>query len=547
MGELTLVLGGQKAGKSTVAARLAEAARAPVAVVAPAAVEDEEMAERVRRHRADRPPRWRTLETFDLSAGLRDAGPETCVVVDALDTWLAHAMGEAGLLTDADVAPLGEDGNAAFRSVLDELAAFASATAERPGPTIVVAGQPGLGLHAIGAASRRYADLHGLALQRLGQTARRMLLVTAGRVTELEPPPAASAVAPVPGTSPDLRALLDGIAAVDARAAARARRRQHALAKPPGSLGQLEAVGEQLAAITGVCPPPVPSHPALLLAAGDHGVHEEGVSVWPQEVTRSVAAAACAGNATSAVLADSLGARRVVLDVGVRGELADHPLLLRRRVRDGSRNLAQEDALTAEEVEDALRSGAATADALIADGADLLVLGEMGIANTTPSACVIAACTGADAQAVTGAGAGSDAPTVARKTAVVQRGLARLGSGRSPLAVLAGVGGLEHAALVGAVLAGAGRRVPVLLDGVTTNAAALVAVALAPSAGGYLLAGHRSAEPGADVALGHLDLEPLLDLGQRLGEGSGALLAVPLVQAAARVLNEVALLSDLTE
>jgi adenosyl cobinamide kinase/adenosyl cobinamide phosphate guanylyltransferase len=184
VGRLTLVVGGQKSGKSSTAARLAAATGRPVVVVTPAEASDDEMAERIARHRRDRPPTWATVETFDLVAALADAQDDACVIVDAFDTWLAHAMNAADLWTDDDVAALGEQGQAAAESVLDVVRAIADAVSDRAGETIVVAGQPGFGLHPMNANGRRYTDLHGLSLQRLGATAR-VLLVVAGRAVEL--------------------------------------------------------------------------------------------------------------------------------------------------------------------------------------------------------------------------------------------------------------------------------------------------------------------------------------------------------------------------
>jgi nicotinate-nucleotide--dimethylbenzimidazole phosphoribosyltransferase len=240
-----------------------------------------------------------------------------------------------------------------------------------------------------------------------------------------------------------------------------------------------------------------------------------------------------------------VGATTTVLDVGVIGDLADHPTLHRAPIQPGTADLMVEPAMTDADTEAAVLAGASAVAGLVADGADLIVLGEVGIANTTPSACLIAAMTGADPEDITGRGAAADDATYAHKIEVVAKALVRHGDSRDPLDVLASLGGLEHAALVGACLAGAAHRVPVILDGVTTNAAALIAAALCPTVVGYLVAGHASTEPGARRALEHLDLDPLLDLDMRLGEGTGGLLAVPLVQTAARVMNETAMLADL--
>lgn len=341
-----------------------------------------------------------------------------------------------------------------------------------------------------------------------------------------------------------LAALRTRVRPVDAAAAEAARTRNASLAKPPGSLGQLEDVATQLAAVAGRCPPPALQRPALVVAAGDHGVHRQGVTPWPQALTRRIVDAVCAGAATSAVLAAQVGAEIVVLDVGVAEAPRVHPRLRDRAARRVTGDLMVEAAMTADEATAALRAGADVAEELVDAGADLLVTGEMGVANTTAAAALTAAYTGAGAGQVTGRGAGIDNATLAHKTTVVERALARHGRERDPLRILASLGGLEHAALAGVMLAGAARRVPVLLDGVSTAAAALAAVALCPAVRGYLLAGHRSCEPAATVALTHLALCPLLDLQLRLGEGTGALQAVPLVQSAARVLRDVATLGD---
>jgi nicotinate-nucleotide--dimethylbenzimidazole phosphoribosyltransferase len=328
---------------------------------------------------------------------------------------------------------------------------------------------------------------------------------------------------------------------VDQGAAAAARARQRQLTKPPGSLGRLEELGVRLAAIAAACPPPVPARPVVVVAAGDHGVLDRGVSPWPREVTAAMVGAFCAGRAAVNQLAAVVGAEVVVLDVGVAAELPAHPLLVPARVRPGTADLAAGPAMAREQAAEALLAGAAVAGEQAAAGADLLVTGDMGIGNTTPAACLIAAFTGAPAARVTGRGTGIDDATLQLKVRVVEAALARHAPDPGdPLGTLAAVGGLEHAALAGLILAGAARRLPVLLDGVSACAAALAAVALAPAAAGHLVAGHRSVEPGAGVALERLGLVPLLDLGMRLGEGTGALLAVPLVRAAAAALAGMA-------
>jgi nicotinate-nucleotide--dimethylbenzimidazole phosphoribosyltransferase len=324
--------------------------------------------------------------------------------------------------------------------------------------------------------------------------------------------------------------------------AARAARELHArLTKPAGSLGELEDLSVRLAALAGTCPPPLPDPAAVAVFAGDHGVHAQRVTPWPQEVTAQMVANFLAGGAVVNAFARQTGAAVTVVDVGVAATLEPAEGLLIRKVRAGTRDFTREPALTRDEAAAALEVGISVAGELIDGGARVLLTGDMGIANTTPSAALIAAFTGRDPADVTGRGTGVDDETYARKVGVVRAALARhTPRADDPLGALAAVGGLEHAAVAGYILGAAARRVPVILDGVIAASAALVAAALAPDAVAAMVAGHRSAEPGATVALAHLGLAPLVDLGLRLGEGTGALLALPIVASAVRVLHEVA-------
>jgi nicotinate-nucleotide--dimethylbenzimidazole phosphoribosyltransferase len=275
--------------------------------------------------------------------------------------------------------------------------------------------------------------------------------------------------------------------------------------------------------------------------AADHGVHAQGVTPWPQEVTTQMVANFLAGGAVVNAIAAQAGAEVCVVDVGVAAEVPAAPGLLPRKVRPGTADMTTGPAMTRAEAELAVEVGIETARDLVAAGNRCLVTGDMGIANTTASAALAAVFTGAGAAEVTGRGTGVDDETLARKVEVVRRALERHQPDPSdPLGVLAAVGGLEHAALAGFMLGGAALRVPVVLDGVIACSAALVARALAPDVVTCLVAGHLSTEPGAARALAALGLRPLLDLDMRLGEGSGAVLALPVVQAAARVLRDVA-------
>ena len=354
-------------------------------------------------------------------------------------------------------------------------------------------------------------------------------------------------------TTSILESTIAAVRPADQQAMAAARDLQGRLTKPAGSLGDLEDLSVRLAGLAGVCPPPLPQPAVVAVFAGDHGVHAQGVSPWPQEVTAQMVANFVAGGAVVNAFARQVGAAVTVIDVGVAIEPVPADTLVSANVRRGTRDLSVEPAMTLDEARAAVEVGIRVAGDLIDGGAACLLTGDMGIANTTPSAALIAAFTGAPAADVTGRGTGVDDATYAHKVAVVAAALARhglagpaaapadpLAAPADPLAALAAVGGLEHAALTGFLLAAAARRVPVIVDGVIAASAAVVAAALAPAAVDAMVAGHRSAEPGASVALAHLGLPPLLDLGMRLGEGTGAVLALPVVAAAVRVLHEVA-------
>ena len=343
-----------------------------------------------------------------------------------------------------------------------------------------------------------------------------------------------------------VRELAADVEPADAEAAKAARERHARLLKPPGSLGRLEELGSRLAGMAGSCPPPVPEEAAVVICAGDHGVHAQGVTPWPQGVTAAMVGSFCRGDAAINAVSRTVGARVSVLDVGVASDLESHPALRGAKVRAGTDDLSLGPAMGREEAARAMLGGAGVAGELVESaGVDLLVTGDMGIANTTPAACLISACTGRPAREVTGRGTGIDDATLELKVRVVEEALElHTPDPADPVGALAALGGFEHAALAGLILAGAAYGVPVVLDGVVSNAAALVAAALSPTSMDYAIAGHLSSEPGAKAALDHLSLNPLLDLDMRLGEGTGGLLAVPLIQAAARVLGEMSTLEE---
>jgi nicotinate-nucleotide--dimethylbenzimidazole phosphoribosyltransferase len=338
-----------------------------------------------------------------------------------------------------------------------------------------------------------------------------------------------------------LETTLAAIRPADEQAAGAARELQARLTKPAGSLGVLEELSARLAGLAGVCPPPLPSPATVAVFAGDHGVHAQGVTPWPQEVTAQMVANFVAGGAVVNAFARQSGADVMVVDAGVAIPLHGGENLLDANIRRGTRDMTVESALTRDEARAAVELGIAVAGQLVASGSKCLLTGDMGIANTTPAAALVAVFTGAGPAEVTGRGTGIDDAMLAHKAGVVAAALARhTPDPADPLGVLAAVGGLEHAALTGFILGAAAARVPVIVDGVIAASAALAAAAFAPDAVAAMVAGHRSAEPGATAALAHLGLEPLLDLGMRLGEGSGAVLALPIVSAAVRVLHEVA-------
>ena len=346
---------------------------------------------------------------------------------------------------------------------------------------------------------------------------------------------------PGQGTTSLLDDVRTAIGPLDAKAMAAARERLDRMTKPQGSLGALEDVSVRLAGLAGCCPPPMPEPAAVAIFAADHGVHAQGVTPWPQEVTAQMVANFLAGGAVVNAFAAQTGAEVVVVDVGVRAELDHVPGLLPRKIAPGTADFTVSPAMTRTQAEAAITVGIEVARDLVAAGNMCLLTGDMGIANTTASAALVCAFTGRDPAEATGRGTGIDDATYARKVDVVRRGLAARQPDRAdPVGVLAAFGGFEHAALAGFIAGAAALRIPVILDGVIAGAAALAAAALAPGATDCCLAGHRSAEPGHAATLEHLGLRPLIELELRLGEGTGALLALPIAASAVRALREAA-------
>jgi nicotinate-nucleotide--dimethylbenzimidazole phosphoribosyltransferase len=334
---------------------------------------------------------------------------------------------------------------------------------------------------------------------------------------------------------------IPAIPALDHDAEAAARTRQATLTKPVGALGRLEDLSIWVAACQGACPPHQFLRPRVVVFAGDHGVTAAGVSAYPSEVTAQMVANFVAGGAAINVLAELADATVRVVDIAVDTDEPLSPLIGAHKVRRGSGNIAVEDALSADEVAAAIAAGRAIADEEVDAGADLLIAGDMGIGNTTAATTLVAAITASEPVAVVGRGTGVDDAGWARKTAAIRDALYRAsGVTSDPVGLLQVCGGADLAAMAGFLVQAAVRRTPVLLDGVVVTAAALVANRLAPDARSWWQAGHRSTEPAHAVALQHLQLEPIVDLGMRLGEGSGAAVALPILRAAVATLASMA-------
>lgn len=342
-----------------------------------------------------------------------------------------------------------------------------------------------------------------------------------------------------------LAETLGRIAPADAGARQRAAARHLTLTKPPGSLGRLEEVSIQLAGIYGSDRPAI-RNSAVIVAAGDHGVVAQGVTGYPQAVTAQMMRNFLAGGAAVSVMARRLGVRQIVVDAGIAAdELPPQPQLRALRAGRGTGDVSRGPAMTRQQAQRCVEAGAGFADEAAAGGADLIATGEMGIGNTTAASAVTSAMTGTAPERTTGPGTGRTADELRRKIEVVRRALLiNAPDPGDPIGVLAKVGGFELGVLAGVMLGAAGRRRAVVLDGFIAGAAALLAQRLCPPARDYLIAAHRSAEPGHQAALSHLQLRPLLDLELRLGEGTGALLAMPIIAAAAACLAEMATFAE---
>ena len=341
-----------------------------------------------------------------------------------------------------------------------------------------------------------------------------------------------------------LQRVLKEIKPLDKAAMQAARARQDELTKPKGSLGLLEELSIKIAGIKGEAIPSL-EHKAIVTMAADHGVVAEGVTLYPQEVTRQMVFNFLAGGAAINILARHVGARVIVVDMGVAGGFEPHPTLISKTIDFGTQNMAQGPAMTRTQALDAIEAGNAVIEAEVARGLDIVGTGDMGIGNTTASSAIYAAIIRKPVSEVTGQGTGIDDRQLAHKVKVIERALSvNQPDPDDALDVLSKVGGFEIGGLVGVILAAAAHRIPVVIDGFISGAAALIATGLSPLIKDYLIAAHISAEAGHQVLLSYLGLTPLLDLKMRLGEGTGAALGISLAEAAVRVLKGMATFNE---
>ena len=337
-----------------------------------------------------------------------------------------------------------------------------------------------------------------------------------------------------------LEHAVDAIRPPDAEAMSRAAARQSTLTKPPGSLGQLEELSIRLAGMLRTGQPRINSK-AIVIAAADHGVVAQGVAAYPQDVTAQMVLNFLAGGAAINVMCRQLGIRQIIVDAGVATELPAHPDLRTLGIGHGTADMTPGPAMTREQALECIEAGISLAQECAESGIDVIGTGDMGIGNTTSSAAITSVVTGVPPEDVTGDGAGRPAAGLDHKIAVIKRAIAvNRPDPKDGLAVLSAVGGFEIGVLAGVMIGAAASGRPVVLDGFISGAAALIANALAPATRDYMIAAHLSAELGHRAALAHLGLTPILDLNMRLGEGTGAALAMPIIEAAAAILSDMA-------
>lgn len=338
----------------------------------------------------------------------------------------------------------------------------------------------------------------------------------------------------------DLHGIANSIKPLDERMMLLARQRQDMLTKPRGSLGRLEDISVQLAGIYRTSRPVIVKK-AIFTMAGDHGVTREGVSAYPSDVTAQMVLNFASGGAAINVLGRHAGADVVTVDMGVAGENNWPEVIVSCRIRGGTGNFARERAMTPEQAAEAVGKGVELARNASSKGYNLIGIGDMGIGNTTSASAITAVVTGKAVKAVTGLGTGIDPDGLERKIATIERAIEfHVPDPEDPIDLLSKVGGLEIAGMAGVIVGAASMDIPVVLDGFISGSSALIAAALAPNSRDYMIASHLSVENGHGAILKHIDLEPLLDMRMRLGEGTGAALAMMVIEGACKVLNEMA-------
>ncbi|HID20446.1 MAG TPA: nicotinate-nucleotide--dimethylbenzimidazole phosphoribosyltransferase [Methanophagales archaeon] len=336
---------------------------------------------------------------------------------------------------------------------------------------------------------------------------------------------------------------IEKIEALDERAMSAARTRQANLTKPAESLGTLEDISIKVAGITGNITPKIKDK-VIITMAGDHGVTDDGVSAYPKEVTAQMVYNFLNGGAAINVLARHVGARVVIVDMGVAVDIS-HERLVAKKIAYGTANMAKGPAMTSEDAVRSIEAGIAVFESEAKKGVDIVGVGDMGIGNTTPSSAIVAVITGEDVEKVTGRGTGIDDAGLEKKIEVIEEAI-RINNpnNKDAIDVLAKVGGFEIGGMAGVILAAASHRIPVVIDGFISSAAALIAYEIAPAVKDYMIAAHRSVERGHSVTLDYIGLKPLLDLDMRLGEGTGAALGISIVDAACKILDEMATFED---
>jgi nicotinate-nucleotide--dimethylbenzimidazole phosphoribosyltransferase len=345
-------------------------------------------------------------------------------------------------------------------------------------------------------------------------------------------------------TSHLLNTTVRNIKPLDKNAMSQARARQDTLTKPAGSLGRLEELSRQLAGIRGQ-PQPQIKQKAVIVMVADHGVVAEGTSAYPQEVTAQMVLNFVHGGAAINVISRQVGARVVVVDIGIAADTSDFKGILHRKIAPGTQNMCRGPAMTMEQAAQAVEAGIEIVTAEISKGLDIVGTGDMGIGNTTASSAICSVMTGKSAAEVTGRGTGLDDKQLQHKVDIINRALtANKPEAAKPLEVLAKVGGLEIGGLAGVILGAASNRVPVMIDGFISGAAALIAAGLCPQCKDYMIAGHVSVEPGHKFILEHLGLKPLINLNMRLGEGTGAAIGISLAETSCRILSEMATFAE---